>query len=190
MHIFQSHINKFTYISNEEFTEVLHYFQTQTFRKKENLLTESQLCKYRYFVLEGCLRKFFIDDKGNEQTTEFAIEKWWLTDTIAFEYQQPTQFYIQAMETSEVMYIERNALDELLVNHPVLERYFRFIYQRAFAAAQMRFKYLYGYSKEEMYHFFILKHPEFAQRIPQKYLASFLGFTPEYLSELRKKSML
>ena len=189
MHIFQSHINKFTHVGNEEFAEVLQYFQIQTYRKKENLLVEGQLCKYRYFVLKGCLRKFFIDDKGTEQTTEFAIENWWLTDTIAFEHQLQTQFYIQAMETSEVLFIERKALDELLDRHPVLERYFRFIYQRAFAAAQMRFKYLYGYSKEEMYHFFMVKHPEFAQRIPQKYLASFLGFTPEYLSELRKKSV-
>ena len=69
-----------------------------------------------------------------------------------------------------------------------MERYFRFIYQRAYAAAQLRIKYLFDYSKEEFYHSFKSKHPEFVQRIPQYLLASFLGFTPEYLSELRKKN--
>jgi ribosomal protein L10 len=68
-----------------------------------------------------------------------------------------------------------------------MERYFRFIYQRAYAASQMRFKYLYEFSKEEFYQHLNENYPEFIQRIPQYLIASFLGFTPEYLSEIRKK---
>lgn len=150
-------------------------------------MVEGQVCKYHYFVLKGCLRKFFVNEKGIEQTTEFAIENWWLTDNKAFEQRLPTEFFIQAVEHSEVLRIDNLSQEQLLQAFPKMERYFRFIYQRAFAASQMRIKYLYGLSKEAFYHHLNERHPEFVQRMPQYLIASYLGFTPEYLSEIRKK---
>jgi CRP-like cAMP-binding protein len=150
-------------------------------------MVEGQVCKYHYFVLKGCLRKFFVNEKGIEQTTEFAIENWWLTDNKAFEQRLPTEFFIQAVEHSEVLRIDNLSQEQLLQAFPKMERYFRFIYQRAFAASQMRIKYLYGLSKEAFYHHLNEQHPEFVQRMPQYLIASYLGFTPEYLSEIRKK---
>lgn len=61
------------------------------------------------------------------------------------------------------------------------------MYQKGYGAAQQRIKYLYGMSREELYHMFANAYPEFVQRVPQYLLASFLGFTPEYLSEIRRK---
>jgi len=184
-HSFYSHITKFTKLEEAEFETVLSFFKTIKVRKKENLLIEGQVCKTHFFVLEGCLRKFFINNKGVEQTTEFAIENWWLTDNIAYERGLPTEFYIQAVENSVVLVIDKQLQDKLLLEHPKLERYFRFIYQRAFAASQMRIKYLYDFSKEEAYFQLCKNQPEFVQRVPQYLIASFLGFTPEYLSEIR-----
>ena len=185
--ILKAHLKKFIELEEEDFQTVLSFFQSAHVRKKENLLAEGQICKYHYFVLKGCLRKFFISDKGTEQTTEFAIETWWMTDNMAFEHQQPTEFYIQAVENSEILVISAQAQEKLLAQFPIMERYFRFVYQRAFAASQMRIKYLYDLSKEAFYHQLEERHPEFVQRIPQYLIASFLGFTPEYLSEIRAK---
>ncbi len=185
---FKSHIQKFVPVTEEEFTAILSFLQVHTVKKKENLLTEGQVCRYHYFVVSGCLRKFFINEKGVEQTTEFAIENWWITDNIAYERKQPTEFYIQAVEGSEVLRIDQASQEKLLTTIPKMERYFRFIYQRAYAASQMRIKYLYDLSKEEFFHHLNGKYPEFVQRIPQYLIASYLGFTPEYLSEIRKKA--
>lgn len=187
VHSFYSHITKFTTLEETEFETVLSFFKTIKANKKENLLTAGQLCKVHFFVLEGCLRKFFINSKGVEQTTEFAIENWWLTDNIAYERGLPTEFYIQAVENSVVLVIDKQLQDKLVLEHPKLERYFRFIYQRAFAASQMRIKYLYDFSKEEAYLQLCKNQPEFVQRVPQYLIASFLGFTPEYLSEIRNQ---
>lgn len=167
----------------------MSFFEIQHVKKKRNLLTEGKVCKYNYFVLKGCLRKFFITDKGIEQTTEFAVENWWITDNIAFEHALQTEFNIQAVEDSELLRIDNHTQEKLLITFPVMERHFRFIYQRAYAASQMRIKYLYGFSKEEMFHHFNKNFPEFIQRVPQYLIASFLGFTPEYLSEIRKRSI-
>lgn len=185
--IFKAHLEKFIEVNEDDFSKILNYFEIVQVKKKENLLVEGEVCRNHFFVLNGCLRKFFINEKGTEQTTEFAIETWWLTDNLAYEHQLPTTFYIQAVEKSEVLVISQTAQTELLEKFPEMERYFRFVYQRAFAAAQMRVKYLFSYSKEEFYHALVAKQPEFVQRIPQYLIASFLGFSPEYLSEIRAK---
>ena len=185
--ILYSHLEKFIEINENEFISILNFFKIIKVRKKENLLIQGEVCKTHFFVLNGCLRKFFINNKGVEQTTEFAIENWWMTDNIAYERKLPTEFYIQAVENSEILTIDKQSQDKLLTEFPKMERYFRFIYQRAYAASQMRIKYLYDFSKEEFYHHLCRNQPEFVQRVPQYLIASFLGFTPEYLSEIRNQ---
>ena len=185
--IFRNHLDKFISINEEDFNDIMEYFHARKLEKKETSLEAGEICRYHYFVLNGMLRMFFINEKGIEQTTEFAIETWWLTDNIAFEHKQPASFSIQAVEKTELLYISQEEQDKLLGNFPVMERYFRFVYQRAFAASQLRIQYLFSLTKEEFYFNLLRKHPEFVQRVPQYLVASFLGFTPEYLSEIRKK---
>ncbi len=183
----KQHLYKILPLSEEEYAEIISYFQVLTVSKKENLLEEDQYCEKQYFVITGCLRKFFVNSKGNERTTELALESWWITDNHAFEHHVRSQFYIQAIEDSIVLVIGAKAREKLLKEHPLMERYFRVIYQRACAAAERRFRYIDDYSREEYYQKFAEKYPRVVNRIPQKILASFLGFTPEYLSELRRK---
>ncbi|WP_026998082.1 Crp/Fnr family transcriptional regulator [Flectobacillus major] len=183
------HIAQHTAISTDDIEKIVTYFKPQFFDKKACLLKENQLCKSLYFVNKGCLRLFFCDEKGNEQTIQFALEGWWITDLTAFHSEKLAEFSIQAIEATEIMEIDRNSLEELLKEFPQMERYFNKIYQRAYAASLLRVKYVFTLSKEAFYQMFSTKYPKFIQRIPQKILASFLGFTPEYLSELRKKSM-
>ena len=185
--ILKKHIEKFAQVSDGEFEEIKKFFDIKDVAKKENLLEAGQICKHHYFVLNGLLRKFFINEKGIEQTTEFAIETWWLTDNFAYEHKIPSEFYIQAVEQSTILYISQDKQEKLLKAFPIMERYFRFVYQRAYAAAQRRIQYLFSFSKEEFYFQAIRNHPEFVQRVPQYLIASYLGFTPEYLSEIRKK---
>ena len=185
--ILKKHITKFVNLTEQEYGEVFSYFKITDTPKKKNLLTEGKICKSNYFVLKGCLRMFFINEKGVEQTVQFALENWWLSDYTSFSLQKPSGFYIQAVEKSEVATIDFSAQEKMLEQFPQMEKYFRKVHQRAHAAYQFRIKYLYGSSREELYHAFNNLYPEFVQRVPQYLLASYLGFTPEYLSEIRKK---
>lgn len=185
--IFKNHIAKFAHVPEDDFEQIIKFFEIKQAAKKENLLEEGQICRHHYFVLEGLLRKFYINEKGTEQTTEFAIETWWLTDNFAYENQLATEFYIQAVEKSTLLCITPEKRQKLLEEFPVMERYFRFVYQRAYAAAQKRIKFLFSFSKEEFYFQAVRNHPEFIQRVPQYLIASYLGFTPEYLSEIRRR---
>lgn len=183
----QQHIEKFIKLSDDEYNAIATFFKRVTVKKKENLLIEGRICTCNYFVEKGLLRLFFVNNSGVEQTTQFAMENWWLADYTSFSSRKPSIFNIQAVENSTVLAIDHELQDALLKQHPVMERYFRLIHERAHAAAQFRIKMLYDFSREELYHHFASSYPAFVQRVPQYLLASFLGFTPEYLSEIRAK---
>lgn len=184
------HIKRHTALSEAEFNAIGGYFDTRKVKKKELLVTEGKLCTRHFFVVKGCLRLFFLKEDGQEQTIQFAIENWWMTDIDAFNKKKRAAFSVQAIEATEVLEIEKSRLDELLEAHPLMERYFRMVYERAYTASLFRVKYIFQLSKDAFYEHFSNTYPEFVQRIPQKVLASFLGFTPEYLSALRKKKTL
>ena len=184
------HYRKYIEIDMDAGLETLRFFQPNTFAKKETLMEENTRCRFHFFVLQGCLRMYFVNEKGVEQTIQFAIENWWITDYSAFDQRAKTGFTIQALEATHVLQITHQNQEELLRKFPQLERYFRLIYQRAYAASLLRIKYLFGFSREAIYHHFNDHFPEFTQRIPQHILASYLNMTPEYLSEIKKKSGL
>lgn len=187
MQNFINHIQKHVKLTTDEVDVLQSLIKIKTYKKKEFLLEDGQVCKANYFVENGLLRMFYINNKGVEQITQFALENWWIADYMSLIMQAPGQFYIQAVENAEVVMVEHHKQEELFRRLPQLERYFRIIIQRAYAASQMRVKYFHDFSKEENYRQFVSLFPQFVQRIPQYMLASYLGLTPEYLSELRKK---
>lgn len=184
---FVTHLKKYISLNDDEVELLLSGVKPLVVNKKDFLSKEGQICKANYFVEKGLLRMFFINNKGIEQTTQFALENWWIADYMSLSKQSSSHFYIQAVEASTIVAIEHHKQDELLKQIPQLERYFMLMMQRAYAAAQMRVKYFHIYSKEENYRFFVSLFPDFVRRIPQYMLASYLGLTPEYVSELRKK---
>ncbi|MEQ5790771.1 Crp/Fnr family transcriptional regulator [Muricauda sp. NFXS6] len=165
------------------------YLSALPLGKKEHLFRQGELCTHLYFVVEGCLNMYFINNKGQNQTVQFALEHWWLTDFMAFRSSSRTEFNLQAVERSKVLGIDLAGEKDLLERFPELERYFRSIHERAYGASLVRMKHIYGLSKEELYHDFAQKLPDFVQRVPQYLLASFLGLSPEYLSELRGREL-
>lgn len=185
--VWKKHIEKFAKLSDADFERISSFCRPLSVKKKQNLLVDGGICHENYFVAKGCLRMFFVNEKGVEQTIQFALENWWLADYQSFSKQVPSGFYIQAVEKSELLSMTFTDQENMLREFPFMERYFRLIHQRAHAASQFRLKLLYDLSREELYRQFIAMYPGFAQRIPQYLMASYLGFTPEYLSEIRKK---
>lgn len=182
------HIRRYAPMPEADFPAILAAFHTVKVKKKQHLMKAGQICDANFFVVTGCLNMYTVDDSGAKQTIQFAIENWWLTDFMAFGKNSPTELSIQAVEPTEVLRITAAEQDRLLARFPYLEKYFRCIYQKAYGAALRRIRYLYEFSKKEIYFHFTEHYPEFAQRVPQYLIASFLGLTPEYVSEIRKQS--
>lgn len=181
------HINKYTPLSDAETDLLLPYLKLKELDKKEFLFREGQICPANYFVVKGCMRLYFVNEKGIDQIIQFGIDNWWITDYNSMDWQRPSIFHLQAVEPTTVIAIDKRILEELLERIPKLERYFRLLLQKANGAYQQRFKYIYDLSGEERYHHFANAFPDFVQRVPQYMLASYLGFTPEFLSKIRAK---
>lgn len=180
-----THIRKFVPLTAEEENALTGALRYRKVRKKELLLKEGQTCNANHFVLKGCCRMYFIQENGVEQIIQFAIENWWITDYQSLDWQQPSHFYIQAIEASEIAVLDQSVTAGLCDQIPKLDRYFRLIVQRAFAASQQNLLFIYTLSGEERYHHFNRSFPDFIQRVPQYMIASYLGFTPEFISKIK-----
>ncbi|MCG6191026.1 Crp/Fnr family transcriptional regulator [Maribellus maritimus] len=183
----KDHIANFINIKNIQLTSIGNYFEIKELPKKKLILEEGEICRDLFFVNKGCLQIFYMKKNGTEQTIDFALENWWTTDFNAFANKTPSKFSIRTIEPSEILILNKSAQNKLLEFIPELERYFHLVFQRAYAASQYRIKLLYELSREELYLHFRDNFPDFIQRVPQYLIASFLGFTPEYMSEIRRK---
>lgn len=179
------HINKHVSLTAEEEEIVLSYLRHKRIRKKEYLLKQDEPCAASYFVAKGCLRMYTITEHDNEQMIQFAIDNWWMADYTSLSTHRPSPFFIQAVEDCDIMMLQGNLQEELLTRVPAMERYFRFVLQRAYAATQMRVHFIYNMTAKERYEYFSGLFPEFVQRVPQYMLASYLGFSAELLSKIR-----
>lgn len=156
-------------------------------KKKEFLLRAGEVCRYETFVLEGCLRNYFLDEKGDEHILQFSVEDWWTSDLYSLLTRTPATQFIDALEDSTVAMLEQDDLERLYRQVPKFERFFRIMLQNAFIAQQQRILQSIGSTGEERYLAFRKKYPTLEQRLPQHQIASFLGITPEFLSKIRGK---
>lgn len=183
-----SYIRKYVVISETEIDIFQSYLKTKKIKKKEFLLKEGQTCKSRYFITKGCVRLFYIDNKGNEQIIHFAIDNWWITDYESLINETSSKLYIQATENTHFIELPQEKFYKLCRKLPQTERLFRKIMEKTYIAIQRRMEYMYSLSGEALFHTFISANPEFIQRVPQYMIASYLGMSPEFVSKIKAKN--
>lgn len=180
-------IHKHIELDQAETDYFLSLLKTVQFKRKDFLLKAGEVCRYEYFILKGCFRTYTIDESGKEHIVRFGIEDWWIGDPYSFLTGQPSDYFIDALEDSEIVRISNSQMEELYKAVPKFERFFRILFQNAFIAQQYRIKQNLSDRAEERYLDFIRRYPNIEQRVSQKHVASFLGVTPVFLSVLRKK---
>jgi CRP/FNR family transcriptional regulator, anaerobic regulatory protein len=183
----EEHLSQFGGLALQEAVAAGTHFDTHAPKRRDVLLEAGAVPEYVFFVEEGLLRLSSTTEAGQEQTLQFAMEGWWLTDFMAFFNGTVSPMAVDAIEDCVLRVLPRAAYEPLFVACPPMERYFRRLYQRTYAAAQRRAHVHELRSAPERYEFFIASYPDFVERIPQYMLASFLGMTPEFLSRLRKR---
>src|SRR5690606_18150142 len=159
----------------------------QSIKKKQLLLREGEVCNFEAYIASGCLRTFYIDENGSEVILQFSIEDWWVSDIGSFHDRTPSSLYIEAIEDSELLMLSPTRKEELLTRLPQFERVFRLMVQRHVSALEHRLIRTIAKTAEERYVEFIKQYPQIALRVPQHYIASYLGMTPEFLSKVRRR---
>jgi len=180
-------ISRYIQLTKEETEYFTSLLKEKKLRRKQYLLQEGDICRHENFVVQGCLRTYHIDSKGQEHIVQFAVEDWWIGDMYSFLTQKPSRYAIDALEDSVVLSIEKKSMDELYIKVPKFEKFYRHLLQNAFIALQERITSNISGTGEERYRQFQLKYSKIEERVPQRMIASFLGLTPESLSRIRRQ---
>jgi CRP/FNR family cyclic AMP-dependent transcriptional regulator len=182
-----AYVDRCIVITPEERALFHDVLEQRTVQRKQYLLRAGEICRYEYYVISGCLRSYYLDEKGNEVNIMFPVEDWWLGDMISFTNNTPSSLYIEALEDCTLWMINQENKELLFEKAPAFERMFRLMIQRSLAALQNRLYATIAKTAEQRYQEFMEKYPDIPQRIPQHYIASYLGITPEFLSKIRRK---
>jgi CRP-like cAMP-binding protein len=184
-----AYASRYIELTHEEAEYFVSLFRHRKILKRQFLLQAGDICRYESFVVNGCLRAYFVEPSGSFHIVQFAVEDWWTSDLKSFMQQTPATLNIDALEPTDVLQIDKDSLDLLYQQIPQTERMFRMMLTNAFIAHQQRIIDNLCKPAAERYLAFIEKYRNISQRVPQAQIASYLGMTPEFLSQIRRNLM-
>jgi CRP-like cAMP-binding protein len=153
---------------------------------KTILLKEGEISKNAYFIKKGCLRLWF-NKEGKDITFQFFFENQPVASIDSFINGQPSLFTIESIEPSSILSISKDSFEKLYQAYPEIKDTFQdFIFQRLRNYTQLFLSRIKDTPKER-YEELITEHPEILMRVPQHYIASYLGVTPISLSRIRNR---
>lgn len=182
-------IAKHVSLNTEEEEIILKYCTQNSFKNKTVLIKPGDEAHFTYFVLKGILRSFTIDDNGTIHILSFATPGWWVADMYSYLTNKPAILYVDTLEDSEVFIFQKCDIEQLYEKVPKLERFFRILTENNLIANQQRVLDKMALTAEERYEKFLQKYPTIINCLPQKYIASYIGVTPEFFSKM-KSNML
>ncbi len=182
-------ISRHIQLNEAETSFFISLLKYRTIRKRQFLLKSGEISRCETFVVKGLLRNYTVDKSGYEHVAMFAMEDWWVSDLYSFLTQTPGNQFIDALEDTDVIQIEKSDIERLYIEVPKFERFFRILLQNAYVAHQQRILSSISLTAEEQYLAFIRKYPSLEQRVPQHQVASYLGITPETISRIRRSMM-
>jgi CRP-like cAMP-binding protein len=179
-------ISRYIDLSNDEAIAFEKCIPIKTFKKGNILLKEGQISRDSYFVIKGCLRKYYIIN-GEEKTTEFYVEEDSVASLQSYKNRTPANHYFECVEESRLAVLSYDKEQELFKRVPKYETLCRMSMEDNFGEQQEALAKFIMSSPEERYKNLVDTRPDLLQRIPQYHLASYLGVKPESLSRIRKR---
>jgi CRP-like cAMP-binding protein len=181
------YFNQILPLNEEEGSVVGTVFKERRIKRRQFVLQEGEVSKLNSFIVEGCLKMYMVDENAKEHNLQFAIENWWIGDIGSFHTEKPSKLYIEAIENSVILQINKKDQLKLFVEYPKFNRIFRVITEKALVSTQRRVLQNISSTAEERYLDFMKRYPHFFNRISNVQIASYLGVTPEFLSTIRKR---
>ena len=182
-----THFKNVYKFSEKDCARLIPLFEPFEVKKNEHLFQSGNIAKYVYFIEQGCLRQYYINNNGEERTIYFKVESGWASELVSFLDNTPTELNLQALEDSKLQIInQKNWIYAVTQIHSFTMGFIRaqqdtnYMLKKRLAEATVE-------TPEEKYLRFIKEQPLLLQRIPLYHIAAYLSMTPETLSRIRKK---
>ena len=185
--IFLEELQKRVPMPEEEFEKFIELWEFKTFKRNEFVQIAGEIPPFSIFVLRGCLRQYTVNVKGEESIVYFAEERHFIGDLPALRNRVPSDFNFQATEACELLTISTEHWEKSFIDFPWWAHAHMSGYQKWASSMQQQMSDRHLKSGEERYLALLQKRPALFQRVPQHFIASYLGLNPETLSRIRKK---
>lgn len=185
--IFKSSLEKHVQIPDSDLDYILNKATIKTYKKRQFLVFNETLSRKTHFIESGSAVAYFTDNKGEEHLIQFALEGWWISDIKSFLYGEKAILNIQAIENCVVYEFTFDDMKDIFKKVHAFQEYFLIVTQNAFANFQQRTLNNLHMSSQERYLNFCKQYPNIQQRLSQKWISSYLGFSAESLSRIKRK---
>ncbi|MGY3052761.1 CRP-like cAMP-binding protein [Pedobacter sp. UYEF25] len=183
---FRDYLKQKIEITDEQFAQNFGHLRIKKVKKGEIIFREGEHTQHIFFVSKGLLRAYSLDSKGKEHILQFAPENWLIGDRNSM-VDQPSIFFVDAIEDTETVLLPNNFLDMAAAKIPNLLPMQITLLNNSIRFMQKRINMLLGATASERYLDFLKIYPNLTLRAPQWMIASYLGITPESLSRVRKE---
>jgi len=177
-------LNQFIKVSPEEFAELIAWTEPRQFEKKTILTKPGEVEEYMYFITSGLVRKYFLK-KDQEIITHIVKEGGILGSGESFLTGEPSRYFVETLEPTTAFAISRYKLEEMYGSSKKWEKLGRVITTQYFLVQEIRLMDNIRFSTRERFVKFMKENTDLIQRVPQKYLASYLNIKPETFSRLK-----
>lgn len=183
---FKQFLQEKTGITEAQYLKLEPLIVYKKVEKNTILLQQDDICSEVYFVANGLLRAYTVDEEDKLHVIQFAPEESWIADRNSFYFGEPALFFIDTYEDSEVVILKDSFFNEI----NKMPEFFGFqsrLLHNHIRLLQIRVNMLLSASAEKRYLDFTDRYPNLTLRVPQWMIATYLGITPESLSRVRKE---
>lgn len=182
---FFSYLSKFVPITEEEFQKYIEpYLVERRFEKKEIVSREGEVEEYLNFIVQGLARKYYLQG-GEEISTQVSHEGHLIHAQESFHSRKPSEYFVETLEPTVFISVTYSDLEKLYSHDIKFERLGRLVITYTMVQKDRWQMQMIKLSPRERFLFFVERHPDLLQRVPQKHLASFLNIQPETFSRFK-----
>lgn len=178
------YLSRYVPLNKQEFGALLPYIEIREFDKKVRVINTGTVERYLNVIATGLARKY-LPVRNKEITVQLASEGHIIHSELSFHYRIPSSAVIETIEPTTFFSISYDSLQQLYDQYPKAEHLGRLLISDLFVKTDNRYYHQLIKSTRERFLDYVRTHPQMMQRVPQKYIASFLNIKPETFSRLK-----
>lgn len=182
--LLKQHVDKIVSLSDEEFDHFFSHFKPMSFKKGQAIITEGQKIESEYFVIDGFLKSFYINDNLKMYILQFAMPTWWTSDYQALYSGEKATINVDCISDAEVLCLSNADREKLCREIHQVEYFFRWRTNKGYVAVQKRLLSLMNEDAKHRYEELIKQYPALYNSVPKHLIAAYLGVSRETLSRL------
>jgi CRP-like cAMP-binding protein len=187
--ILREHLAKTIALSDEQFDYVFSHFRLRDYKKGQMVIGEGDKVEHEYFVVNGCLKTFYINDEVKMHILQFAMPTWWASDYNALYGKTRASVSVDCITDASVLALSNADREKLCSEIHAVEHFFRWRTNKGYVAVNKRLLSLMNNDAKSRYEELMTQYPALYNLVPKQLIAAYLGVTRETLSRLHHSKM-